>query len=502
MTMQVTVDCDRHGGDVAGDLHIAKALKIGQVLTRRFPHLRFAPEINPRNGSVKFFGWLPDYLPIKQAEGVAEEVRSALQEELPEYDFSGMEIYPSSSPQIFAPLRADKITVIGTGVVGKVKKYRMEKYHDEKRRVYYEAHSCADYLGCVYFSDTQYNEKVFEQALREAVARCPDKQAAEVKPASKKKPARKKQPSQGGMGNIGSLKGRCASALVRFWSELDVPADDTIGKYVIVTLRILKFEGLTSDDAVAWVEDRLQALEYTEFSDRLTDNFGELQRVMAFAVEAVWKNNGYQKDPITSEAKLKAAVEAWSRRAFKLHDPATWDKHKQAVVPELKLVWTTELMALIPELATIAYASHDQAKVFIEKVLAFVEANNELAESMVGRLLEEAGIKGKCRQKQHDVRKVFVDKGLLLKEKNYFSDKATGYRHGNFYICGAGVRFEEPEPHTHTPVSISYLSVVFSPVDATSDDWPDFVMESRRLTCDRRYRERLRQLNMRFSRAA
>jgi hypothetical protein len=172
------------------------------------------------------------------------------------------------------------------------------------------------------------------------------------------------------------------------------------------------------------------------------------------------------------------------------------------VVPELKLVWTAELLALVPEVEKTAYCSHDQAKVFIEKVLAFVEANNELAESMVGRLLEEVGIKGKCRQKQHDVRKLLVDKGLLLKEKNYFSDKSTGYRHGNFYICGAGVRFEESGPHTHTPVSISYLSLAVTPLDSTSDDWLDFVMESRRLTCDRRYRERLRQLNMRFSRAA
>jgi hypothetical protein len=59
----------------------------------------------------------------------------------------------------------------------------------------------------------------------------------------------------------GRLKGRCASALVRFWSELDVPEDDTVGQYIIVTLRILKYEGLNSDEAVEWVEDRLQALK-------------------------------------------------------------------------------------------------------------------------------------------------------------------------------------------------------------------------------------------------
>jgi hypothetical protein len=83
------------------------------------------------------------------------------------------------------------------------------------------------------------------------------------------------------MGSIGSLKGRCASALVRFWSELEVPEDDTVGKDINVTLRVLKYEGLSSDDAVEWVEERLQALKHTEFSDRLTDDFGELQRVMA-----------------------------------------------------------------------------------------------------------------------------------------------------------------------------------------------------------------------------
>jgi hypothetical protein len=159
MTMQIAPELDRHGGEVPGEHHVVKAIKVGQVLSKRFPHLRFAPEINPRNGSVKFFGWLPDYLPVEQAKGVAEEVRSALQQELPEYDFGRMEIYPSSSPQIFAPLRADKITVIGTGALGKVKKYRMEKYDGGRRRQYYAAHSCADYLNWIYFSATQYNER-------------------------------------------------------------------------------------------------------------------------------------------------------------------------------------------------------------------------------------------------------------------------------------------------------------------------------------------------------
>jgi hypothetical protein len=186
----------------------------------------------------------PDFLPIRLAEQVAEGVRSALRQELPEYDFSHVEIYPSSSPQIFAPLRADKVTVVGTGALGKVKKYRMEQLGGKKRRAYYEAHSCAAYLNWIYYSRTQYNRQVFEQVLREAVARCPDKSATEAKPTTEKKSPRKKRTSPGAMGSIDSLKGRCASALVRFWSELDVPEDDTVGKYIIVTLRVLKYEGL------------------------------------------------------------------------------------------------------------------------------------------------------------------------------------------------------------------------------------------------------------------
>ena len=169
----------------------------------------------------------------------------------------------------------------------------------------------------------------------------------------------------------------------------------------------------------------------------------------------------------------------------------------------MKLVWTPAILTLIPKLAAPGYhATEEQAQRFIEKVLAFVDCNNELAESMVGNLLEEAGIKGKSRQKQHDVRKLLVENGLLIKRKNYFWDQTTGYRHGNFYICGAGVRFEESELHNTHPVSIDYLSFDTSPIDTTSHDWLDFVMEVRRLGCDQRYRERLRQLNMLFSMAA
>jgi hypothetical protein len=241
----------------------------------------------------------------------------------------------------------------------------------------------------------------------------------------------------------------------------------------------------------------------------LTHNFAEIQRVMGYAVDAVWANNGYQKDPEQSDAKLRASVDAWAKKGFRLHDPATWHNHEPAVNPHLRLAWTAALLNLLPELAAVAHCDEEQAKVLLEKVLAFVQSHNELAESMVGRLLEQCGIKGRSRQKQHDVRKLLVERGLLSKRYNYYQDQASGYRHGNFYVCGLEVVFEHEEeakqvfaatPHTHC--FYSHLSLFKEASCFSADDWLEMVMESRQLACDRRYGERRKQLNLLVRRAA
>ena len=230
---------------------------------------------------------------------------------------------------------------------------------------------------------------------------------------------------------------------------------------------------------------------------------------MAYAVDAVWKNNGYQKDPEQSDAKLRASVDAWAKKGFRLHDPGTWHNHEPVVSPDLRLVWTAALLNLVPELAAVAHCDQEQAKVFLEKVLGFVQSHSELAESMVGRLLERCGIKGRSRQKQHDVRKLLVERGLLVKKYNYYQDQVTGYRHGNFYVCGLEVVFEHEveagqvfAATPHTPRIYSDLSFYEEPGVFNDDDWLELVMESRRLACDQRYGERRRHLKGVFRRAA
>jgi hypothetical protein len=48
----------------------------------------------------------------------------------------------------------------------------------------------------------------------------------------------------------------------------------------------------------------------------------------------------------------------------------------------------------------------------LELVLCFVNSRSELSESMVGKLLEQCGVKGKSRQKQHDAREFLVTKSV------------------------------------------------------------------------------------------
>src|SRR5262249_3809640 len=156
------------------------------------------------------------------------------------------------------------------------------------------------------------------------------------------------------------------------------------GTLLIVTLRVLKEEGLTETDALLWVEARLLTLDDTSFSDRLSNNFTELMRVTRAAAKAVWLDNGYQADPLSSSAILAKVVFSWGKRGFRLHDPGTWNAIGQVPVgaacpaqPRLRLVWTEHLTALIPAFADVTFTTLDKAKTVMESLLVFVACHYE-----------------------------------------------------------------------------------------------------------------------------
>jgi hypothetical protein len=128
-----------------------------------------------------------------------------------------------------------------------------------------------------------------------------------------------------GMGSIGRLKGCFYRKMIDFWTGNLVPEADTICKFVGPTLRALKFEGLAEEQAVDLVEDWLLDLEETSFSDRLTDDFKELMRVVRADAKQIWINNGYQPRIDESNQKLGAAVKFYNRRGVFISKRQSWE---------------------------------------------------------------------------------------------------------------------------------------------------------------------------------
>ncbi|HYW85259.1 MAG TPA: hypothetical protein VFB30_18505, partial [Spirochaetia bacterium] len=121
------------------------------------------------------------------------------------------------------------------------------------------------------------------------------------------------------------LKGRCLRTVFDFWSGKSLPEKDTIGKYAVVTARLIRKQGLLDEEqCLDWLEEAFLALPHQAFSDRLSHDFGELMRVTMKMVEAVYRNNGYQAAPEESAKKLEAGIAYCPKHGIVLHERATW----------------------------------------------------------------------------------------------------------------------------------------------------------------------------------
>lgn len=232
-------------------------------------------------------------------------------------------------------------------------------------------------------------------------------------------------------------------------------------------------------------------------------------RVVRATAKKVWVCNGYQPDPETSNAKLHATVDRWRDRGFILSDPETWGNAEPLMKTKVKVSYPVH--HLVP-LAGMLGVAVEKAREFLDSLLTHVNTENELALSFVGKLMERAGIKGsRNQQKRHDVRQFLKDAGLLILQQRYFCDNATGYRHGDFFICGAAVQFTEAckpkvvvvaEDTPGNPVSIPYLSGEKETGWLEDTEIAELVLESRRLMCETRYWKKRRMRNDKLRLAA
>ena len=184
----VSVDLDRHDGTVLARPHIREVLATARLLTSSFTsacgyRLHWCIEVNPNNGSVKFFGWSDRPILIDAARKIGEQIHEAMRRIGTLGPKNGREVFPFNHPQVLLPMRTDKITVIDTGVLGKcVRKRKITKDYAD-RMVPYETYSVLGF--CQWLRrGTHFCNHTLEQTLRKACANLLDT-AEETKQTTK-----------------------------------------------------------------------------------------------------------------------------------------------------------------------------------------------------------------------------------------------------------------------------------------------------------------------------
>ncbi len=144
----VTADFDRHSAFLDPKDHIWRVLKAGRLLRKHFPQFCWLAEVNPRNGSMKYFGF--GYIPIPIAE--AKEIARQIHELLLQHDCGAVnhrgnrevEVFPHNCVQVGLPMRTDKVTVVSSGVLAKC--FRKKRLEKDGPMVSYETYSALSFL--------------------------------------------------------------------------------------------------------------------------------------------------------------------------------------------------------------------------------------------------------------------------------------------------------------------------------------------------------------------
>ncbi len=147
------------------------------------------------------------------------------------------------------------------------------------------------------------------------------------------------QPSE-----IGSLKGCCRQKTVGFWSGTFNPPK-SLNRFIVVSARILFFEGVAEDAAVELLKKYVRELpvDAQDCSSRLlAEDWLAIDTDIVNDVAKAYGGNSGQKDIDNSTDKLKTSVVCWQKSGFKLSDRSTWNRRARRPKGNLHVSWTDE----------------------------------------------------------------------------------------------------------------------------------------------------------------
>ncbi len=310
-TNHLTFDVDYHARDPRRELFLARCRVFHRELPKFFSTAWFATCKASDIGGAHFTVLLRT-VPIAQAQASARRFLAMLDRKYPELaaveSFAKIEVYPVAKGDgdgvgCRLPLSQGRVCFTDRLLDGNPRANcvsLIQWAYDRKRRNV----DAATFLGFL-------------------AKNTPEHEApAQAHPQA---PKRTTKPTGVGMGSIGRLRGRCLRALFDFWGGKAAPERDTIGKYAVVTARLICKQGLLDEgQCLRWLEEAFLALPQKAFSDRLSHDFAELMRSTRKVVEAVYRNNGYQAAPEESAKKLEAVIDYCGRHGVIIHDRSTW----------------------------------------------------------------------------------------------------------------------------------------------------------------------------------
>lgn len=502
-TRVIDIDLDRHSAAVSSADHLKMVLDTLRWLEEHLPELAWhVSNINPRNGSCHITGYLPQSIPVSQARAVVADIRSGCPW------LANAEIYPDNMCQFLLPLRRDKVTIIARVMTPSVKARKKvdlpvvgkRKKGSKPQKVWreYLAMDAAAYWSWINDENrTPCDLAVVEAELRKAYRGMPDAAAGTSKSERKykQKAARPDTAPAGGV----KMKGCCARLVVDFIRGGD---GDARVMSAVMLRAFCNAEGMDRDDAVACTHEFLGMRP--EFRDKPVADRPRLSRMIEATADAVWKDNGYQRDPLGSLEIWGKVKVAWNRRGFKLSDPSTWDRAAKAVSDDgsRDLVWTAELLGLLPGLAEAARCDTEKARTLMRLVCLHVGDRAEMSLSFLERVMAEAGIKA-YRNNAVRVRRFLEQNGVIvLRKKGFRWGDCDGV--GNHYSLGLMVEIAVPG---------SVCLVVTSPANPAGEgtstypssgrlDVRSLVERQRLKRCLDHYRERVRTLYGGYGQAA
>lgn len=168
----VTADLDRHDGRIHAKDHYDAVTKAGRLLKRHFGFLSWLVEVNPWNGSTKFFGFTGNPIPIDYANKLGQQIH----EMLIANGFGKREVFPHNSPQVFLPFREGKITIIDTGVLPMCERRRKTS---EGKRVPFQTYSMIAFVEWLR-RGRSFDERTLEKVLITACLQLPDEEPITV----------------------------------------------------------------------------------------------------------------------------------------------------------------------------------------------------------------------------------------------------------------------------------------------------------------------------------